>query len=255
MQFQAQVLDWLRPAQWMGFLHKQSRAKVKWQINDPKLTLKEVNKRLSEASNSHKLYRIVSENNHKDEESSLVSDQEIKLYLFTSWLGWLDVITLKNDQHSEGNTQHHSEKIIVVESISTSWVPCYIPLAPIFGALCCWVLFFDHGANLDHIRLLENDVEKNGFVDSTSSNKIIKERIVEEGKILGLLEYLFVLAMFLLTLMATLLNIFFNHNLPLNIVVTIVTAVLTINTIVTVFTALLLYRQRSNAKQTLIVND
>jgi len=246
MQFQAKILDSTRPAQWIGCLHKQSRAKVKWEVNDPQLTLSEVNKRLVEASKSHKLYQVVSDSFHHDEEtSSLVSEKEIKLYLFTSMLGWLDVITLKLDS-SEGHTNTQNRSVIV-ESISTSWIPCYIPLAPIFGALCFWVLFFDHGANLDHIRLLENDIEKQG--STTSESKTIKEIIIDEGKILGLLEYLFVLFLTLLTLMATFINIFFNHNLPINIVVTFFTAVLTINTIVTIFTALLLYFKRKSLEQ------
>lgn len=242
---QGRLLGLIRPAQWLGWLHKQNRAAVIWQL-PASVTASRLQTVLEEAQegsyqvgrrshrNSSETTRLVSKN-HRDHHYPLSSgindnsyeEREVEslptIYFYTG-LTWLDVIDVDVDPTT--NEAH-------LRSASSSWIPAGVPLSPLLGMLFFWVVFFDHGANLAHLNILHEKVE-------AGLQTRVQQRTVLAGKIMRPIEYLIVILMFIITLIATVLNYAFNDYFILNIVVTIICITLTVNTILTLTCGILL---------------
>ena len=236
IRFQERILGIIRPAQWLGVFHEQNRASIVLVLRSD-FTLEAIQTALSNAAERHGHYQVFFPSFSEESRplvnlSAVSADSEpltIEPVFFTTKIGWLDVVDFELEYRDE------TSNFLTITSSSTSWVPATIPLAPILGALFFWIVFFDHGANLRHLYLIHHDLQQ------FSGQKIFKKTI-NDGKIMRPVEYVFVISLFGLTVLGTLLNIFFNHYLILNIIVTIICAALTINTFLTLFCGILIGR-------------
>jgi hypothetical protein len=162
---------------------------------------------------------------HSEEHTAMIGRYPLRLpsIYFLTKLGWLDVVDLEIGRDVTGRT-------LRLSSVSTSWVPAIIPLAPLLGMLLAWIIFFDHGANLAHLELLYQDL-------CQSTQQHLHYQITGRGKVMGFIEYFLVFFVFALTLAATACNVLYNDIPALNIGVTVVCAILTLHTFITLAAA------------------
>lgn len=223
---QKEALAHLRPAQWLGFLHKQNRASVVWVVPRDGVeasSLLEILENEAERGG----YEVAKGRIWEEKDSEMgTCTQHLPPVYFSTKAGWLDVVDIEMDARDAASSY------VTLTSSSTSWLPAVVPLAPLLAPLFAWVVFFDHGANLHHLEHLHRTVEH-------ACGRRIWKQILYPGKVLRWIEYVIVFLLFAITAIATVLNVFFDHYLALNVVVTFICVTLTVHTFITLLCACL----------------
>ena len=230
---QEKMLCALRPAQWLGVCHEQNRASVEIFIGKD-VAVETLQSVWRQRASAHNQYTVHPTDGIGGESRALLHTPNsrpiaLRPLFFRTKLGWLDVVDV------EVQSWDDSSNIVTLTSSSTSWVPAVIPLAPVLGILFFWIPFFDHGANLRHLKLLHEDLER-------GCQCSLRMKVLSNGKIMRPVEYVIVLCMFGLTVIGTYLNVCCNPYLALNIVVSILCGALTIHTFITLICAFLVSR-------------
>jgi len=196
----------------------------------------------------------------KKEDVPFPFHHQIKAHYYTPYLKWLDVIEIdilestvsvnsidldssssssESGLESGGGRRSYARAL----SLSSSFVPAIVPLAPFLAIFCAWLPFFDHGANFDHLMAVQNILQ-------AENDKDVVTTLVHPGAKLSLFSFAVVTVVTLITLCITVLNIFANPHFTLNLLVTIFCVLLTILSILTCFNGFLVCLKDRKKKET-----
>lgn len=228
----------LRPGQWLGWFHKLNRAEVKWTFKGIKAD--EVLKMFTEKITPLPNYAVATGIGTSDVLCAACNGKPAyKAHYLTGDCKWADVI------EASFSTDKGPDTVVRVSSASLNVWPAAFPLSFLIGIALSWTIFFDHGANMDH--LVEMKRTLNSHLNETRQ-ELIQEEVILPGAKVGKNAFIITVIAFFITVGVTVLNLTVIPKGILNDIITFVTVSLTVLTFCTWWNAYAVW-QKDKLKQ------
>lgn len=277
MEWQASTLAWVRPAQWTGRCHGLNSASVLLHSGASSDSMREALLKVAAALSASKArtsravehgdageraarefrssvdFREASQArpcvvrdapctfvNVRSPAAGATSQFLFRAHCLTGGLRWVDVLEVRQaTEHDMTAASRRSQGVVAkreqgcvlhVQSFSTGFFPASFPFAVVFSVIFAILPFFDHGVNLSRLQWLSHTLQ-------LEVRTPIHLTVLHPGAKVRGCGLLVVLLAATATLCVTVWNVLWNRNHALNLILTVVTACLTLHSLVTLVCA------------------